>query len=1157
MDDSPPPFERLRSLGEGATGEVHLARATEPVGELSPGRECALKELHWSLVNDPAQRAAFAREAQAGRAVQVDALVRVLADGESGGRPWIALQHVPGTDLRAVLDRRGPLPEPHLRRAAQRVAEALAALHAAGWIHGDLKPENLRMDEDGRVVLIDLGFARRPDDPATGHLRQGSPAYLSPEQDRGAPGDAQSEVHALGQVLYELAVNRHPFGDDNGHVDHDVPRRRRRGELALPSLHHPGLSPFLDLLIAEMLDPAPDERPTMAEVARRLADREAGAWWRAQIADRARPRLGGGRGHFLPLVGRRDELALMEATWDRVSSTDRAEVLHLVGPSGSGKSRLVSELAERARRTNRPPIVLYGRAHEQEDSRPCQPILGWLRRSMLLPAGAAPGPREEAELRALVPPAETSALLEALDPAGEARAPAAVPVALAAWLGALARERPLLLFLDDLGWADEGSLEVLVRASRALRDSASLLILGERSATPPRRPAARARLDEALAEQRVTRVALGALDRHAVEQLVVELFHHSTPRFRLGQVLWERSRGNAGLLNESLRALLRRGEARPHPTEPGLVLTIAPDRLPLPESLGTAIAESFRQLAPPDRRWLARMAVAGGRIRADFLIAAWPHKDPAQLDESLARLSAAGWLVPAGDRYRFARPAQREAVLRAIPEARRRALHADVARALAPSRGGRLLVDDAFQRAYHLRAAGLSAELLELLRPLLDRALDRGQPQRVQSLTKWGLEALDDLPHSAERERQLIGLLEAATDAADRLGRREEQREYLDRLTDLDLDPVRDPRSAARVYHLHARYALSVGQYGAARGMLRNAIDLFERAGDRALAGRVMRRLAAIQAHVGELDDSRRLARRARDLAETPLDTAMAELTLGVVDLLRDELESGMRRSDRALRLLRRVEDFAAQAARAQAHVLRARIYRCLGRPRRALASAQRALRLARTAGERRLEAEAGARLGGQLLELDRSVDGEERLRESLRLAKEIEDPRSTAIASLFLGIVLAENGDPEASAMLARANARASDLGLNRLLAVGLSIDARMRRAAGELSEALARSSRAMELLDTNGAEWMDRVVIVGTRVVLLEEAGEDELATELLHQLERGLRKLNDRIAAPLLRRRQRLLSRRLLEAVLTPEGPVFPRIALIGEASRADED
>lgn len=1150
LNDLLPPFQRLRSLGEGATGEVHLARATAPIGPLAVGREFALKELHEQLLPDDRARAAFAREALAGRTVDQDGLVHVHATGETDGRPWIALQLVPGTDLRRVLDERGALPEPHLRRAAQRIASALAALHAAGWVHGDVKPENLRMDDEGRVVLIDLGFARRPGDSETKHLRQGSPAYLAPEQDAGAEGDERSEVHTLGQVLYELAVGRHPFADEHGHVDAELPQRRKRGDQALASHHHPGLSPFLDLLLAEMLDVDPAQRPTATQVAERFAERETGAWWRAQLADRRRTRLGGGRRHLIPLVGRRQELEALADTWTRVAETGRAEVVHLVGPSGSGKSRLVSELAERARRSERPPMVLYGRSHQEEERRPCEPILGWLRRALLLPTGAPPGPREELELRLLVPPAETIALLEALNPASESRAPAAVPVALAAWLAALSRERPLLLFFDDLGWADEGSLEVLARAAHALEGSPSLLLLGERSGQRPRRAAARARLNDALSSLRMKRIELAPLDERAVEELVVEMFHHSTPRLRLAQVLWERSRGNPGLLNESLRGLVRRGDARQHPDEPGLVLTIAPDRLPLPKSVGTAIQEAFRQLAPADQRWLARMAVAGGRIRADFLLRAWPHKDPRKLDESLARLSYAGWLTPAGDRFRFARPAQREALLRGIPEARRRALHADVARALAPGEDGRLSLDDAFQRAYHLRAAKRPAELLELLRPLLVRALERGQPQRVHSLTKWGLEAIDSLPTDAEHQRELIGLLEAATDAADRLGRRQEQREFLDRLTDLDFDPINDPQSAARVYHLHARYALSIGQYGAARGMLRNAAELFERAEEPELTGRVLRRLAAIQAHVGELDEARRLVRKARDLAEAPLDLALAELTLGVVELLGDELESALRRGDRALRLLRTVDDFAAQAARAQAHILRARVYRCVGRPRRGLASAQRALRAARSAGERRLEAEAGARLGGQLLEVDQSAEAEERLRESLRLATEIEDQRGQAVSSLFLGILLAEAGDSEAAAMLQRACDRALALGLNRLEAVGLSIEARMLLARGELARAHACSERAMDLLERNGAEWMDRTVIVGTRAVLLEAAGEEDEAEELVLRLERRLRKLNDGLSSPLLRRRQRLLSRRLLEAVLSHEGPVFPRVSLLGD-------
>ena len=144
---------------------------------------------------------------------------------------------------------------------------------------------------------------------------------------------------------------------------------------------------------AEMLDVDPASRPTMAEVAERFRGRESSTWWRLQLADRRRTRLGGGRRHLIPLVGRRRELEGLSETWTRVSSTQRARVVHLIGPSGSGKSRLVSELAERARRSDQPPMVLYGRAHQEEDRRPCEPILGWLRRALLLPTGSPPGPR--------------------------------------------------------------------------------------------------------------------------------------------------------------------------------------------------------------------------------------------------------------------------------------------------------------------------------------------------------------------------------------------------------------------------------------------------------------------------------------------------------------------------------------------------------------------------------------------------------------------------------------------------------------------------------------------------------------------------------------------------------------------------------------------
>src|SRR5262249_53548612 len=131
----------------------------------------------------------------------------------------------------------------------------------------------------------------------------------------------------------------------------------------------------------------------------------------------------------------------------------------------------------------------------------------------------------------------------------------------------------------------------------------------------------------------------------------------------------------------------------------------------------------------------------------------------------------------------------REAVYRGLTRAERTKLHAAAAAALAPGPGEPVSLDDAFQRAFHLKSAEDHRGLLPLLPPLLTRLFQAGQPQRVHALARWGLAAIDALPRSPELSRMRIDLLEAAVDAADRLGYRTEQRDLLDRLADLQFDP--------------------------------------------------------------------------------------------------------------------------------------------------------------------------------------------------------------------------------------------------------------------------------------------------------------------------------------------------------------------------------
>ena len=185
----------------------------------------------------------------------------------------------------------------------------------------------------------------------------------------------------------------------------------------------------------------------------------------------------------------------------------------------------------------------------------------------------------------------------------------------------------------------------------------------------------------------------------------------------------------------------------------------------------TLIAGRLSDLAPELRRWLERLAVIGGRIEPEFVIAAFPPSSRKEVDDLLAGLVRTGWLVAAGARYRFARPALREAVYRTMNPGRRKRLHAAAARGLAasapnpsgtPTTPSTPTPEELFQRSFHLRAAEAHGESLELVLSLLERLHGRASANRMLVLARWGLQAIDHLPHSSEHADKRLFLLEVA-----------------------------------------------------------------------------------------------------------------------------------------------------------------------------------------------------------------------------------------------------------------------------------------------------------------------------------------------------------------------------------------------------------
>ena len=1209
MTPEEPRFERLRHLGSGSSARVDLARLSAPFGPLPAGAEVAVKTFapRTAKVGTPssgdheAGRAAFRAEADAARLARDPSLVRVLHHGEERGVPYLLLQYVPGRTLREA-SRDGPMPEPLVRRIGAQLAGALAALHDAGFAHGDVKPENVRLDDAGRAVLLDLGFAHRVDEGVRAS-DAGSLAYLSPERADGGPPSPAADVFALGVVLYELATGTHPFGyapdgtpaaprpslavghgSSSGALLHRTLEQPGADELLaairlcriVPASHLvPPITPFFDALSTELLARRPQDRPNARELSTRLTLTESSPWWRAQVDPRRRSPTAtpapGLRRQTTPLVGRDAEMALLARTLEGVRA-GRPAVAWIASQPGCGRWRLVNEFAARARASQTPPVYLYARWGTAAEARPAGVLLILLHRWLRLPTETEPGPREERVLEELVGRRVARTLMGALSPRGvhgsaptSAASVDSVPGALARWLEALSRSRPVLVFVDELHRAGPVTLESLSILLDGLAGRV-LLLLGVREdveATDAGLARLRARLDRlerpdpdrasTEAPFDVLTLALGPLDRAAMRELVDGVFDHGVARGRLAEVLWLRTRGNPGLASEILVDLIADGDAYPagEHGEGKLLLAIAPDDLPLPRSLDGIVTERVRALAPTDRRWLQRLAVVGGRIAPDFLQRAFPPTGRAEIDEVLARLVRLGWLVPAADRYRFARPALREALYRSLGDAQRERWHLAAARGLEPDDPAREpSTEERYQRAFHLRAANRHAEVLELAHGLVRKERYRTSARRLLTLARWALEAMEHLPRDPDDEaagsfdRVRLELLEAAADAADRLGRRDEERELLDYLLDLDLDLTRHPAEGARLYLLHARYATGTGRFGLARGMLRNAIQLAETVDDDELVSEARRRMGQVQAHIGELAEARDQARIALERAADAHQIALARLALAHVDVLEDRLEDAQRHVERAEQALRGASERPLRVA-AYAHLLRARIWRSLGRPVRAFWSARRAVELARRTGERKLEAEARGRLGGLLLDLDRPDEAEVELRDAELLADEIEDRRGQVLARLWLGVLLLEERDDDtAGGMIERATELAHEIGFYRAEALAQAMLARVHRHRAELERADELSAAALELLARHGAELTDRIVIAGTRALVLRQRGRRRASKALVRELERRIARSQELIADDRLRRDQRAFADSLLRAVLSPDGPVFPR-------------
>ncbi len=729
----------LDELGHGSASVVHRARRGPT--------EFAVKVLR-ERPERAGDRTDYQREAAVLANVRHPALVRIHAVGELDGRPALVMDLVPGETLQVLLSRMGPLDEPTALRIARDAAGALAAAHATGLVHRDVKPANLIVQPDGHAKLIDFGLVARAGTQQSRDVTIGTVRYSPPEQTGllGRAIDGRSDLYALGVVLFEMLAGHAPF--DAGDVGELA---RLHAAVVAPDLATlaPGLSPALCGVVARLLAKDPDDRYQTADGLLHDLERissEPGGAANFALGTRDDPRAAV---HDLPLVGRDEELATLRGAWHRAQRGHGSAVL-VTGAPGTGKRRLLRELVGEA--VAEGALDFTARALP-DDPTPLSPLREAVDRYLDGVAALAPEPRARAlrDVRAALESAGHAAhalspRLAALGGPGDQHpVQAAVPAlagsdqhaaAVARFFVDLAtRHGAAILRLIDVPHLDETTLRVLGHIAVDLPEVPLLVLATGRSdadATMARLP-----FERALADRLTTQIELGPLAERDTTALVRCLLGGTLPDPDLVAQLHHRATGNPFALQEYVRAITHAGLVRPS-WGTLLVDRTGLDRLALPDDVMGLVLARLERLSPSAREFLTAAAVAGNRFSPAVVARA---ADLSAVDAAEACTEAlAERLIERrdADRCAFVHERLREALLAPVDAAGQQARHLRLAEVLEERAGpASAPAELAFAVAHHLAQAeqpGTAERRLAWNRRAAEAALERHAAQRATEL---------------------------------------------------------------------------------------------------------------------------------------------------------------------------------------------------------------------------------------------------------------------------------------------------------------------------------------------------------------------------------------------------------------------------------------
>ena len=711
-------------------------------------RPLAIKHLLPGQRNPTAARR-FRREARAAARLNHPAIVHVYDVVETEAGDWIVMELVEGTSLLQKI-RDGSLDLPQSIRLGREIAEGLAAAHAQGIIHRDLKASNVMVTATGHAKILDFGLAKMVHQEAEEDLSQtgvvlGTCHAMSPEQLQGLPLDHRSDLFSLGSLLYEMVTGVAPF----------------RGETVTETLARvcnfqpPPVSRILaeapralSDLVGRLLGKDPGQRPASAgEVVEGLAALEA-------LPPLRRPGLAAppiphrvpepvelpepssaGR---LPLVGREEEMELLLSRW-ALAREGSGQAILVSGEAGIGKSRLVLALRERLEGTAR-WWPCFGSPYTQGS--PLQPVVDLLRQVLRRRQGASPLDQLAGVLRdfglADAVPLFAPLLGLPLDerypalPLSPERQRERTLEALVRLVLEMAERQPLVLLIEDLHWLDPTTLGWLDRLIVQMASAPLLLLLTLRLHTLEALWGPRAHL---------TQIPLTPLSEAEAATLIDRVVGEQSLPAEVRRQIVARTDGVPLFLEELTKAVVESRDSG--------------ERRELPATLRDSLAARLDRLGTAKE--VAQIAAVIGRAFSFELLAAVCSCDEAALQQELRRLVQAELVhrkgVGSGARYLFKHALVQDAAYESLPRRERQQIHRQIAETLA-SRFPATAETTPEILAHHYTEAGLAEPAIDFWVRAGELAGRRSASAEAISHLDRALGLLESLPAGPDRDRR-------------------------------------------------------------------------------------------------------------------------------------------------------------------------------------------------------------------------------------------------------------------------------------------------------------------------------------------------------------------------------------------------------------------